>query len=71
LLDRLAAEHGALPWAALHPRLAEESWADQALQLVDGEDPEIEPTLDDLRTSIAQSRARTVAAEAMRVLGRR
>jgi DNA primase len=71
LLDRLANEQGALPWAALRERLDTEPWAAQAVALVDDEDPEIEPSLEDLRTTIAQSRARVRAAEAMRVLGRR
>ena len=71
LIDRLAADEGTLPWAALRERLTDEPWGPQARRLVDAEDPAIEPSLDDLRTSIAQLRRAAVDAEVMRILGRR
>jgi DNA primase len=58
LLDRQSAEFGPLPWAALRERLGAESWAGQALALVDTQDPAIEPSLDDLRASVAKARVR-------------
>ncbi len=71
LIDRLAADEGNLPWAALRERLAAEDWAAQALRLVDGEDPAIEPSLEDLRASIVQLRRAAGQQEIMRILGRR
>lgn len=55
-IDRQTAEHGRQPWAALRERIAGEAWGEPALALVDGEDPAIEPLLDDLRNSMAQLR---------------
>ncbi len=71
LIDRISADEGNLPWAALRERLTIEAWGAQARRLVDGEDPAIEPSLDDLRTSIGQLRRAAIDAEVMRVLGRR
>ncbi len=71
LIDRLAADEGNLPWAALRERLGAEEWGAQALRLVDAEDPAIEPSIDDLRTSIAQLRRAAGQQEIMRILGRR
>jgi DNA primase len=70
LLDREVAEHGARPWAALRERLAAEEWGAEALALVDGEDPAIEPLLEDLRASMAQLRAADQKRAAARVLNR-
>jgi DNA primase len=58
LLDRQTAELGPLPWAALRERLGAEPWGGQALALVDTQDPAIEPSLDDLRASVAKARVR-------------
>ena len=69
-LDRETAEHGRQPWAALRERIAEEPWGDAALALVDGEDPAIEPLLDDLHSSMAQLRTADEKRAAARVLGR-
>ncbi len=69
-IDRSAAEHGAVPWAVLKERIAEQEWAPQALALVDAEDPEIDPVEEDLRLSLAQLREAPAKAEAMRVLRR-
>jgi DNA primase len=69
-LDRQAAEHGSLPWAALRERIATEPWADAALALVDAEDPAIEPLADDLPRSLDQLRTSGDRNDAMRVLGR-
>ena len=51
-----AAEHGRQSWAVLRERIATEPWGEAALALVDGEDPAIEPSLEDLRSSMAQLR---------------
>ncbi len=69
-IDRVSAEHGGLPWAALRERLGDEPWAGAALALVDGEDPAIEPLLEDLGNSMAQIRSAAGRREAERVLGR-
>ncbi len=69
-IDRESAEHGARPWAVLRERIADEDWAPAALALVDGEDPAIEPSIDDLRSSMAQLRLAPDRNAAMRVLGR-
>jgi DNA primase len=69
-LDRETAEHGRQPWAALRERLAAEPWGEAALTLVDGEDPAIEPLLDDLHSSLAQLRTADQKRAAARVLGR-
>jgi len=69
-IDRQTAEHGQQPWAALRERVAGESWGESALALVDGEDPAIEPLLDDLRSSMAQIRGADELRAAARVLGR-
>ena len=69
-IDRQTAEHGRQPWAALRERVAGESWGESALALVDGEDPAIEPLLDDLRSSMAQIRGADQKRAAERVLGR-
>ena len=69
-IDRVAAEHGAQPWAALRERLAGEPWGASALALVDAEDPAIEPLLDDLRSSMAQLREFGGKRAAAAVLGR-
>jgi len=55
-IDRQMAEHGEQPWAALRERVAGEPWAEAALALVDGEDPAIEPSLDDLHSLMKQLR---------------
>jgi DNA primase len=69
-LEREIAEHGRQPWAALRERIAEEPWAEVALALVDGEDPAIEPSLDDLKSSMAQLRVADQKRAAAQVLGR-
>ena len=69
-IDRQSVEHGALPWAALRERLAGEPWAARALELADGEDPAIEPLLEDLRSSLDQLRMSGDRRAAMQVLGR-
>ena len=43
----------------------------RAVALVDTEDPAIEPSLDDLRASMAQLRKSAALRESMRILGRR
>lgn len=70
LLDQLAHDQGDLPWAALRERVAGEPWADQALALVDGRDPAIEPLLEDLKASIGQLHRAAGSRDALRVLGR-
>jgi DNA primase len=69
LIDRLSADQGALPWAALREVLTEQTWGAQALQLVESEDPTIEPTLEDLRASVDQFRVGSKRSESMRILG--
>jgi DNA primase len=69
-LDRETAEHGARPWAALRERLVAEAWASAALDVVDSEDPAIEPVADDLPLSLRQLRSAAEQRDAMRVLGR-
>jgi len=69
-IDRLVAGHGAEPWAALRERIADEPWAGSALALIDGEDPSIEPLIDDLHHSMAQLRAAGGKRAAALVLGR-
>ncbi len=71
LIDRLSVDEGALPWAALRERIATEAWGARAVALVDGEDPAIEPSIDDLRASLAQLRKSAALLESMRILGRR
>lgn len=70
LLDQIAHDQGDLPWAALRERVAAEAWADQAIGLVDGCDPAIEPLLEDLRASMGQLHRAASHREALRVLGR-
>ncbi len=71
LIDRLSVDEGAQPWAALRERVASEEWGSRAVALVDGEDPAIEPSIDDLRASLAQLRKSAALLESMRILGRR
>ena len=71
LIDRLSVDEGALPWAALRERVATEEWGARAVALVDNEDPAIEPSIDDLRASLAQLRKSAALLESMRILGRR
>jgi len=69
-LDRETAEHGRQPWAALRERVAAEPWGEAALALVDGEDPAIEPLLEDLRSSMTQLSTADQKRAAAQVLGR-
>ena len=69
-LDREMAEHGRQPWAALRERVAAEPWGEAALALVDGEDPAIEPLLEDLRSSMTQLSTADQKRAAAQVLGR-
>jgi len=69
-VDRVTAEHGAVPWAALRERIGGEAWAGAALALVDDEDPAIEPLAEDLLRSMSQLRVADEQRAAMRVLGR-
>jgi DNA primase len=69
-IDRTSAEHGAQPWAALRERLTDEAWSVAALALIDAEDPAIEPSLDDLHSSMAQLRVAGDKRAAALVLGR-
>ena len=69
-IDRTSAEHGAQPWAALRERLTDEAWSVAALALIDAEDPAIEPSLDDLHSSMAQLRVAGEKRAAALVLGR-
>jgi DNA primase len=69
LVDRASADEGALPWAALRERIAAEAWGGKAVQLVDAEDPAIEPSLEDLKASIRQLRQSAKRLESMRILG--
>ncbi len=69
-IDRQTAEHGKQSWAALRERVAEEPWGEAALALVDGEDPAIEPLLEDLRSSMTQLRGADQKRAAAQVLGR-
>ena len=69
-IDRQAAEHGKQSWAALRERIADEPWGEAALALVDGEDPAIEPLLEDLRSSMTQLRGADQKRAAAQVLGR-
>jgi len=70
LLDRQNAEHGPQPWAALREQVGSQAWGPAALALVDGEDPAIEPLVEDLRSSMAQMRLADQKRDAARVLGR-
>ena len=69
-IDRETAEHGRQSWAVLRERVATEPWSEAALALVDGEDPAIEPSLEDLRSSMAQLRGADEKRAAAQVLGR-
>ncbi|MEO8524973.1 MAG: DNA primase [Caldimonas sp.] len=69
-LDRQIAENGKQPWAVLRERLANESWSETALALVDGEVPGIEPSFEDLKASLDQIRVAPERADAYRLLGR-
>jgi len=69
-VDRETAEHGRQSWAVLRERIAAEPWGEAALALVDGEDPAIEPSLDDLHSSMAQLRSADQKRAAAQVLGR-
>ncbi|MEO8923423.1 MAG: DNA primase [Caldimonas sp.] len=69
-IDRTSAEHDAQPWAALRERLTEQDWSAPALALIDSEDPAIEPSLDDLNSSMAQLRVAGDKRAAALVLGR-
>ncbi|MEO5881612.1 MAG: DNA primase [Caldimonas sp.] len=69
-IDRETAEHGRQPWAALRERVAAEPWGEAALALVDGEDPAIEPLLEDLHSSMEQLRTGDQKRAAAQVLGR-
>jgi len=69
-IDQTSAEHGAQPWAALRERLTEQPWSAAALALIDEEDPAIEPSLDDLHSSMAQLRGAGEKRAAALVLGR-
>ncbi len=69
-VDRQTTEHGRQPWAALRERVASEPWGEAALALVDGEDPAIEPLLEDLHSSMAQIRSADQKRAAAHVLGR-
>jgi DNA primase len=69
-IDRASAEHGAQPWAALRERMADEPWSAAALALIDGEDPAIEPSLEDLHSSMTQLRVAGDKRAAALVLGR-
>lgn len=71
LIDRIAHDEGALPWAALRERISDAEWGGRAIALVDNEDPAIEPSIDDLRTSIGQLHKSASLLESMRILGRR
>ncbi len=70
LIDRETAEHGRQSWAVLRERISAEPWGEAALALVDGEDPAIEPSLDDLRSSMGQLRNADQKRAAAQVLGR-
>jgi len=54
----------------LRERLIAEAWAPAALDVVDSEDPAIEPVADDLPLSLRQLRSAAEQRDAMRVLGR-
>lgn len=69
-LDRLAHDQGNVPWAALRELVAAEEWAPAAMELVDSEDPAIEPALEDLRGALLQIKKAAESREALRVLGR-
>ena len=53
-LDRQSTEHGRQPWARCATIAGEGS--ESALALVDGEDPAIEPLLDELHSAMTQIR---------------
>jgi len=69
-LDRVLAERGALPWAALREGLAGQPFAVSALALVDLSDASIEPVVEDLRGALSQLRTAPGQREAWRALGR-
>ncbi|HEY0817373.1 MAG TPA: DNA primase [Rhizobacter sp.] len=69
-MDRLAHDQGPVPWAALRELVADQDWSASAIDLVDGEDPAIEPTLEELKVSVQQIRKAAETREAMRLLGR-
>lgn len=69
-IGRAVDSHGAEPWAVLRERMSVEPWAGEALALVDGEDPTIEPRREDLEAAVWNViRARNAAIHA-RILGR-
>ena len=70
-LDREVQEHGPQPWATLRVALAEQAWAAPVLTLVDGNDPALQPPLDDLPGLMDQLRQARSNAEHWTVLGRR
>ncbi|MEP7303499.1 MAG: DNA primase [Caldimonas sp.] len=69
-IDRQTVEHGKQPWAVLRERITGEPWGEAALALVDGEDPAIEPSLEDLQSSMTQMRGADQKRAAALVLGR-
>ena len=69
-LDRIHADRGALPWAALRAELAGDEWT-SAVELVEKADPAIEPLANDLTAAVAQLRASIKQADHWRTLGRR
>jgi DNA primase len=69
-IDQQTAERGSQSWAVLRERLASQAWGESALALIEGEDPAIEPLIDDLRSSMAQIRMADAKTAAARVLGR-
>jgi DNA primase len=68
MLDRIHAEQGPLPWAALRAAFGGE-WP-AAVELVDAADPALEPLIDDLLGALRQLREAPKRAEADRLLGR-
>jgi DNA primase len=70
-LDRHLIEHGSEPWAALRTHFSDQPWAQTLLALVDGNDPALQPSLEELPGVIEQIRRAQQAEEVDRLLGRR
>ena len=70
-IDRWLSESGPTPWQSLREHLAAEPWGEQALALVDGAEVPVDPTLDDLRTAMAQTVRSAPLKQALALLSRR
>jgi DNA primase len=70
-VERWLTEHGPQPWPGLREAVEAEPWGERARTLVDGAALQEPPTLDDLRSAVAQARAAEQRRAALELLGRR